>query len=473
MDDKEAGKLRDLLLTELAGRRSDIRRLYAYYRGDHPLPWAPTEVADAYLALMKMGRSNWCRLIVQAPAERLRVVGLRFSEDSEDLPSDVEVWKRLWQSNRMDLESRMIHNAALIARRGFALVWPSEDGPPSITPEHPSQIIVQYAPGNRRKRTAALKTFDDPATKKRYCTLWTPETVYNWIADYQPIATTTATTVATAPQGSAWKPWFDSSLGIYPEADNPMGCVSVVEFQAHPEMIDEPLSELDGGVTDVQDRINKTVLDRLVTSNFASFPQKILTGLELEKDDNGDPVQPFKNAVNRLWTLENPDAKWGTFEVADLAGYIKSVESDIQHLAATTRTPPHYLLGQSGAFPSGDSLKATETGLLAKCGEIRDAFTESHEDVIRLALKADGDPRCEDYALAMRWMNPESRSDAEVMDAATKQQAIGVPWEAIMEYIGKTPEEIARMDVMRAEDAANGLLGPPPVVPGKPPVLVA
>jgi Phage portal protein, SPP1 Gp6-like len=468
--------LRDSLIGTLAGRRTDIDRAYNYFRGDHPMPWAPREIKDAYLALMKMARSNWMRLIVQAPAERLREIGMRFSEDPLDGErTDTEVWRRLWQTNRMDLESRKVRNAALVARRGFVLVWPGRDGrPPSITPEHPAQMAVAYTAGSPHTRTAALKTFVDAGAGMQYAALWTDDAVYHW---QRKAPASGRDSVLIVPAGFGqntddWQPWEDPALGIVPDAPNPMGVVSVVEYQAHPELVGEPMGELDGGVTDVQDRINRTVLDRLVTANFAAFPQKWVTGLEIPQDANGNDIEPFQSAVSRLWTAENPDAKFGTFAVADLRGYLDSVEADIQHLAATTRTPPHYLLGQSGAFPSVQSLKATETGLVAKVLEIRDSFTESDEEVIRLGLRADNDPRADDYALSMVWMNPESRSDAEKYDAATKMQAVGVSWRAIMTYLGYSPDEIERMDGERAEDTATAALAAlPPALPAAVPAL--
>jgi hypothetical protein len=467
--------LRDQLLKELNSRRTDIDRLYSYYRGDHPLPWAPREVRDAYLALMKMARTNWCRVIVNTPARRLRVVGLRFSEDNESLSSDVDVWKRLWQGNRLDAESRMVHNAGLIARRGFVLVWPSQDDgkAPTITPEHPSQVIVRYEPGDRRERCAGLKTFIDDQAGYQYTTLWTEDAVYNWRAKRQRITVNTSSQTVNG-AGLSWEPWEDAEEGIVPEAINPLGAVPLIEFQSHPEMLGEPIGELDGGVTDMQDRINKTVLDRLVTSNFASFPQKWVTGLEIPQDEHGNDVEPCAMAVNRLFASEDPLTKFGEFNVADLTGYLDGVEADIKHLALMTDTPLYSMLGDA---PSGDAVKAGEIPLVAKVLDIRDSYTESWEDAIRLALKADGDPRSEDLAMAMVWRNPESRSDAEVYDAATKQQAVGVPWRTIMEYIGRSPEEIERMDLERAEDAANGLLasslGSLPANPGGPPARPA
>ena len=441
---------RDQLLKDLQARLPAIRTAYRYYRGDHPLPWAPDEIRNDYAALLRMCRSNWCRLVVKATSERLRVVGLKFSDDS----NDTAAWKRYWQGNRLDAESRMVHDCALIARRGFTLVWPREGMAPSITPEHPSQVIVAYGAGDRRMREAGLKAFADVRRKKLHATLWTPDAVYNWVA---PLG-------ASGTHGS-FDYWTDEAKGIFPEAENPMGEVPLVEFVADPDLIDEPMGELDGGVTDIQDRINKTILDRLVTSNLGSVKQKWATGLEVPKDpETGQEIEPFKNAVNRMFYNENPDAKFGTFDSSDLQQYISAAESDIQHLAAVTRTPPHYLLGQSGAFPSGQSLKATETGLVAKVLERTDSFTESWEDTTRLAIKADpnpiGDPN--DLAMSMVWKDPESHSIAEMHDAAVKMVAIGMPWRERMAFLGYTPTEIENLEGQRSDELADQALAAAP-----------
>jgi hypothetical protein len=452
---------RDRLIKELQLRRGDVERLYSYYRGEHPLPWAPTEVRNAYRALLRMSRTNWCRLIVQAPSERLRVTGMKFSDSSE---GDVEAWRRYWQGNRLDRNARLVHDAALIARRGYVLVWPhaDENRPPSITPEHPAQAIVDYKPGCSWERRAGLKTFVDPVAGRMYATLWTEGEVANWWTSWSDLG------MAGVTHGS-WQPWTDEDEGIEPLAANPLGEVPLIEFVPDPALLGEPMGRLDGGVTDIQDRVNKTVLDRMVTSNFSSFKQKWVTGLEIPLDDQGNEVEPFRIAVDRMLHSEDPETKFGEFSETDLRNYLDSVEADVQHLAAITRTPPHYLLGQSGAFPSGESLKATETGLVAVSAGFRDSFTEAWEDAIRLALKADDDERSDDMALSMVWDNLESRSIAEVVDAAVKLASIGVPWRPVMEFVGYSPTEIDVMDAGRAEDEANALLLAPPVAPGQPP----
>lgn len=446
----EVEPIRDAMLKELDSRRQDIGLLYRYYRGDHPLPDAPKEVRDAYLAFLRQSRTNFCRLVVKATAERLRVVGLRSSSGTDD--ADVTAWKRYWQGNALDRESRLVHDAALIARRGFTLTWPNQTpgAPPTITSEHPSQCIVIYEAGNRNKRAAGLKTYVDAFAGARYATLWTPELVLNWRAPWKSGQATSGRIM--------WEPYEDLADGVLPVDENPLGAVALVEFVNDPDMILEPMSELDGGVLDVQDRINKQILDRMVASNFAAFKQKWATGLALTQNPDGTDAEPYRMAVDSLLVAEDPLVKFGEFSETDLTGYISGSEQDVEMMASMSRTPANYLLGKLGRVDSADGIKATENSLVAKCGERVDSFTESWEETVRLGFKADGDPRADDYALSMLWKDTETRTMAEMIDAATKMAAIGVPWAEVMAFIGYSPTDIVRLDAMRADDAANGLL---------------
>src|SRR5262249_25743582 len=126
-------------------------------------------------------------------------------------------------------------------------------------------------------------------------------------------------------------------------------------------------------------------------------------------------------------------------------------QSFIQHIAAQTRTPPHYLLGAMGSFPSGESLKATETGLVAKVKRKQLAFGEGWEEAMRLAFMVAGDARADSWDCETIWMNPESRWVAGVPDAAVKMDPIGVPRPALWAFIGATPQEIERWIEMGAE----------------------
>jgi len=415
---------------QLSTQAAKADKFQRYYEGDHPLPELPfrKDVRHRYekkfLDLLKKSRSNWMRLVIDAEAERMSVEGFRFKDDN----SDSDAWA-IWQRNHLDAESEQVHTEGIKSGTSFVSVWPGSNGP-MLMPEHPSEVTIAYEAGNRRQRCAALKLWKDEWTGEEFATVYMP----SFVAKFKRGGTEWARRNV---KGEDWP------------LPNPLGAVPIVSFQNRPQMITGGVSEIDD-VTDIQDRINAALFGRMLAMDFASAPQRWATGIEIEEDDDGNPITPFEIAVDRLWTSEDPDAKFGQFKESDLSGYIKAVEQDIQHLAAITRTPPHYLLGQSGAFPSGESLKSTETGLVAKVRRQQRYFGEAWEEVLRLAFKADGDKRSGTFDAETIWSDPESRTEAEHIDAAVKKRTIGVPDKQLQEDIGYTPQQIARFPEMLA-----------------------
>ena len=233
---------------------------------------------------------------------------------------------------------------------------------------------------------------------KRWCDDWGfwHSNLYTPSAIYKFSSASAGSGSVTPPAGTAWlpravpdEPW---------PLPNPFGRVPVVEFPNNPRMVTGGRSELAGGQIDIIDRINETVFNRMLAAQFAAFRQKWVTGMEIPRDpDTGEPREPFNSAVDRLWMTENPDAKFGEFSEATLTNYIAAVEADIQHLAAISRVPAYYLLPH-GNVPSGEALKAAETGLVAKVKRRQRFFGESWEQVLRLALLMSDDPRSDDVS---------------------------------------------------------------------------
>jgi len=457
----QAETLRDDLLKRLTFRAQRVATLEAYRNGDHPLPEGLTrargvkalEMKRVFKRLLRESRSNWCGMVVDAVDERLAVDGFRFGDDQE---AAEDVWE-LWQANHLDADSLLVHGGALSTGQAYMTVWP---GPktgdyPVITVEHPASMIVAYVAGTRTRR-AAVKAWTDE-DGYRNVTLYEPDFLWKWRSE-QPISPGAAQWFAgTSTSGFATQFWAGESAtwavrqppGEKWPLPNPLQVVPVVEFRANPRLYPAPYG---GGVAefeqviDIQDRINETVFGRLLATHFSAFKQKWATGIEIPTDDNGNEIEPFDAAVSKLWVTKNPDVKFGEFSEHDLANYINAAEADIQHLAAITKTPPHYLLGKMVNL-SGDALKAAETGLISKLSRHKRFFGESHEEVARLAVKAwkPDDPRAEDVTAEVIWRDTESRSFAETVDGLLKLASIGVPREALWERIpGVTQTEIDR-----------------------------
>lgn len=431
---------------KLSARQSDLRRLQDYYDGKHRLAFTSQKFREAFGGMFAAFADNWCPLVVDAVEERLNVEGFRHGQDPK---SDKDAWA-IWQRNGLDAGSQLAHSESLIKGDAYAIVWGDSDGQPRVSIESARDVVVAYAPGDRTTRIAALKEWQDD--DGIHAVLFTREAVYkyereNVTGDWK-----------QDPEGN--EPW--------PLA-NPLGVVPVVPLVNRPSLTsDHGVSEFIN-VIPLQDGVNKLLADMLVASEFIAFPQRYVTGLELDEQPNGQVRPPFQVAIDKLLVAEDPNAKFGTLSAGDLQNYVTGIELLVQHVASQTRTPPHYFY-LSGNFPSGDAIKSAETGLVAKSRRKMRFYGEAWEEVMRLCFKVLEDPRGDVTDSETVWGDPEYRSEAELADALIKRSAIGVPRQQLWEDAGYTQSQIARFHTMEAADALDSLLAAPaiPAVPTEP-----
>lgn len=443
MDINEALRLVEVLENELAGRQVTLQRLSDYHDGKHRLAFTSQKFREAFGGMFSAFADNWCQLVVDAVEERLNVEGFRYGTDPN---ADADAWK-IWQANGLDAESQLAHSEALIKGDAFAIVWGDDDGNPKISIESPRDVIVAFKPGNRKHRVAALKRWTDGDDV--HATLFTPDFVWKFEKENKADGKWT-------PHLDADEPW---------PMPNPLGVVPVVPLTNRGSLtsnygVSEFLT-----VIPQQDAVNKLLADMLVASEFIAYPQRYVTGLELQVDEvTGRALAPFNIAMDKLLVAEDPAAKFGSLSAGDLSNYVQGIELLVQHIASQTRTPPHYFY-LSGNFPSGDAIKSAETGLVAKTRRKMRFFGEGWEEVMRLSFKVLGDPRGDIIDAETIWADPEYRSEAELADALIKRSAVGVPRQQLWEDAGYTQTQIARFKAFEAEDTLSNLLGAPAQAP--------
>ena len=452
---------RDRLLGKLDSRQGDVTKYRAYYDGNHPLPEGPKKETEKFRRLQKAARANWMGLIVDAVAERMHIVGFRFGDNQA---ADADAWE-IWQANQLDADHKLVDLDALTLGSSYALVWPDPEHSARvrITAEHPSQCVVAYEPGDRRKRAAGLKRWVEQ--DGTYCTLYLPGLVYKW---YAPAGAPVHAKAAPAVENGVTLTTTGSvrwEERVVPGESWPLEIsldrVPLIELRPRPKWDGCGRSELDG-LTDIQDRTNHTTFNQMVAAEYSAFRQKWATGLDIPEDEEGNPVEPFEAAVNRLWASENPDTKFGEFSQTDLTNYVKAREADINTLAAVSRTPPQYLLGAM-VNVSGDALKAAESGLTSKVRDRQTYLGEDWEEVLRTAFAARGDSdRAAEVSAEVIWKDPEIRSEGELVDALVKMRTLGVPVAELWRRWGATPQEIERWKIESVEDALNAALAVQP-----------
>lgn len=403
-----------------------------------------TEQRREFRNLLEESAANFCELVVSAVAERLKVVGFRFGSDADN-----ELAWQLWQANKMDADSELLHTDALVMGSSFLLVQPDPDSGVgvSITVESAMQACVLYEAGNRRKRVAGYKRFADHWGGHATEVLITPDEIVTWHPD------------GTAPE----------------IARNPAGVVGLVEVAPQPRTLKPPRSELESVAT-IQDRINTTLWNRLVATDYAAFRQIWASGVKLNrsvvKTDDGESVRytsPFETGADRLLIAENPDARFGSIPESTLRGYLDSVEQDVNMISAISQTPPHYFLGRVVNL-AADAIRAAETGLVAKIGRRALHIGEADEEAMRIALSLVGSPAAANLAAEVVWADFETRSLGQLTDSLVKMRTLGVPVEVLWERYGATPQEIDRWRELRAaelEDPEPPAPEPSPPTPGR------
>jgi hypothetical protein len=414
---------RDRLYKKITARRPYIEFMDDYYSGNHPLPWLPSQAREEFRRILAMTRSNYMGLVCDAQVERMAVQGFRIG-DSVD--ADKETW-RIFQANNMD--SDLDQGFLEAAKCGYAYLMvgpnPRDTKTPRMSVEHPAQTIVETEPGDRRSRAAGLKTWVDDWTGEVVARLYLPEWVFGWRGKLS--------ATNNVPQ---WK------VDLEPYR-NPVGEVPITELLNNPQLLGGGRSELHD-LTDIQDRVNKTIADRLVTQDFGAFPQKWAKGFPDKKED-GTP-NTIDIGRNRMVTSDVKETEFGQWSAAPLDPYSAAKREDVKDIASRSRTPAQYLLGEMSNV-NGETLKASESGLVSKVRQRFRGHEDGIEDAVRMTRQLAGIASLADATMETIWWNPQYRSEGEVTDAAIKRFQAGViSLRQVREDCGYSAAEIARME---------------------------
>ncbi|MEU4568673.1 phage portal protein [Micromonospora sp. NPDC023956] len=404
----------------------DFGLVSRYLKGDHDLPYAPRGASAEYRSLARKSITNWLPLISDTFVKGLFVDGYRPAKST----TNAKAWD-YWQANRMDARQTIIHRNALEYGTAYTLVLPGADAP-SIRPVSATKAVALYEDEDDEWAQFGLRFKGRAADGAELYEMLTETMVY---------------TVAVSKESS--KP---AIRGV--PLEHNLGYVPLVRYR----------ERLDGSrgiilpLLNLQDRINEAVFALLIALQYASFRQRWATGLAIPTVDDpdsplyGQPVEPFKAAVDRLWVTDNPDAKFGDFQQTDVTGHLETYGSGVRTLAAIAQLSPHVLLGDLVNL-SADALAAAEASTQRKINEYETTFGEAHEQTLRLAALAAGDPvGARDLKAQVRWRDTEARSMAAAVDALGKMvQMLGVPAEAAWERIpGVTDQDIERWKGMAA-----------------------
>ena len=446
------------LTAKLNGQRKDIDYLDRLYRGDHPLPDVPENFRLLFRGFQTIARTNYLALVVESPLERMNVVGFRVGDSDT---ADDATWER-WNAAHLDADQVSVHRMMLALRRGYTMVGnhPRRDGVVVITPEHPTQVIHESYPEDRREVRAALKLWMDDIGGYLRANVYLPKgeagLSAGYVFRYRGAKSSSSELLVTSQTNDvlfeAFQEWE-----LIDSMPTGLDDVPITPFENRFDPMTGPRGEFED-VIPIQLRVNNTIFHRLVAEQFGSFRQKAILDYVLERDPiSGDPIPPeLRNDPGTAWIFE-PGEDGNTpslfeFSQTSTSDIISAAAADVRDMASISRTPPHYLL-TGMVNVTGDALKAAETGLIMKVKRehIPEASGGWESTMAKAALLAN-DPTDFTNAEAL-WADPESRTLGELADAALKKKTAGVTWRQLMMDLGYTPDAIDRMETERVQDA--------------------
>ncbi|ROR95508.1 SPP1 Gp6-like portal protein [Salana multivorans] len=448
-----AEQLINILRRDLDGADGRVGLLLIddYIHGRHRGPYLPPQADAEYRLLADRSTTNWGPLLIGTPAQAMYVDGHRpggadvtfFRGGSTETPQ----WD-FWQRSRLDARQGSVYRGSIGYGHSFVAVERNSEGKAIARLLSPLRTAATYIdPVNDEDPYAAI-TLERPATPKRRA-LWR---LWFGVNEYE---------VEEGASGDG----SDVELRVRLIGRHGAAAPPVVRFAPHVDLEGRTLGVIEPAIT-LQDRINQSIFDLLITQTSSSFKVRWVAGMAppVKIDpETGDPVLdengqyiplPVNLNQKKMLFADDPDSKFGTLDETPLNGYIDSIDMSIRHLSALAQIPPHHLLGQIANL-SAEALNAAETSLSRKVEEFRKSFGESWERVFRLAAEVEGDAKgAADYHAEVLWRDMEATAFSQTADGLSKLKDLGVPARGLWARVpGVTQEELREWDILFEEDS--------------------
>lgn len=438
-----------------ASRLDEYRRFREYHNGKQDLKFATEKFNAAFGALFKAFSYNRCRAVVAAHTDRLYVE----SFDAGENESIVDKAEEIWGLNQMDKVQLEVHRTSCMTGASYLYVWEDPDGelPVVMWPQDPSTIAVRYKEDNPVKLEMAAKIWIQ-RDKRMRCTLYYEDEIVRLVTK-EPMKT------GSTPRVDWFEPYLEDGEW---SVDNPYGRVPIFPFFNHGEVGDMyGTSELTD-VIPLQNAINKTLTDELITEEFMAYPQRVILGAETGEnpytDQSNDQrsvdqtIKAFAAGALRIMTISDPNAKIEEFSAADLKQFTDMADFWDTAISRTSRVPVHYLK-LTGEFPSGRALRTAEAPFIAKLEAQQRDFKNSWQEAMRFALLIAGNKVEGRFSVKWRTAAPMAREDE--MDLVLQMVAVGIPLEIALVDIGWSTakvEEVTQLIEKQKEEAMKEMM---------------
>lgn len=369
-------------LDELNDAQPGYEQAQSYYEGTTPEVFFSPRVRRLLHGSSTHFRVNLTARVIDAVRERMEIIALVAETDELTQVLNTQVW----HANQMELESPDIHRDALTYGDTYVFCWDGRGWDPSESDEEgasvvmyhqtPLQVRAFYDEDNPRLMRLAVKSWTETSGehKGHRVNLYYPTHIERYV---QP------------DEGKAAKGKFT----LIDEFDNLYGRVPFFHFRTR-----RPYGKPEHfNAYGPQDALTKLIINQMVTSDFAAFPQRYGlveagqgTDMADQFDDDDDPTDEVaKDSALRASPggihLLNHIKEVGTFSAADISNFLDPMDWYVHAMAATTATPLTYL-DPTGNIPSGEAQRQADSPLVTKVGTFEREFGATWRDLLGFGM---------------------------------------------------------------------------------------
>lgn len=483
-------------MTRLAARMLATNRLRrfgildAYRSGRPPLLNASETARRIYYEYLQRSRTNFARVVVRAPAERMAVRAIRTAAAGDEA-GDAQAWA-YWTGSGLEVAETDVYSDMLTFAETYMRVAVQADGSPVGLRCDPWATITAPDPLDPLRARAAFHMAWDEWSGATYAYLWLPGV--QWVAS-APSAPPSRVNVPGTLTSGHWRreglPRYSFSPQVFTmrpdRSDVDAGSDDggpYCESYRHPVVPVVPFLNRDGvgefeEHLDLLDRINGSVSERVVTQAVQTYKQRALQQptegpdrLPTNNPDTGAAIDwdaVFRPGPDALWKLPPGVTIWESAQT-QLQPLISGEQEDAKKLSSVTSTP-FSLFSPDGMNQSAEGAQLTREGLVFKV-EDRDKIAARSWARVQSFMflfapdseryDAAGNDRADAGRIVLDWKPAERFSLAEKAQADSMNRSLSRDMAAVKIW-QLTPDEVS---INRAQVAADALMAPAAGVAG-------
>lgn len=450
-------------------RRERMNMLWAYYIGQPPLPQVAEQYTETFQQVLRKARATYAPMAINPILDRMEVTGIELPpaagapDDGTDSGTRSALPRNLYDQSDFPAAVKDALNYMCVMGEGYLMAVPAEKGAPDQTPlitaADPRVCIGQPDPLNPNRLQAALKVGYDPVLGREFIWLFVDNQRFQASRESTPLPN--VVTASTA--GFTW----DGPPVDMPEIAD-LGGVPVVQLtNAH------GMGEFEPHI-DLLDRINDTILQRIVITWYQSFKQRAIIG-DLEGDEDEDTAEEldftdlFRADPGALWKVPPGVTFWESSQ-AELTPIITSIRDDVKEFAAVSATPL-YLITPDAANQSAEGAVSQREGLRFKVKDRRSRTVPRLRHLLTMAFAMAGES-VKSINIGIQWGSIEGRSLSEMAAATAQSTGVLSKMRQLLEIWDMSPEEaLQNMQELMQDQLLAGQLAPqlpPPPAPASP-----